>query len=200
MLDNIEELRDYKRYLNSLQVILDKFFEDQKEYICCKKGCSYCCETGAYPFSKIEFDYLTMGFFQLAPDVRDEVINRMIDLKEEYNKLPEGQKFLHRCPFLGNDGVCTVYEYRGIICRTFGLLHSTGDHSLDMPFCQEKGLNYSKIYDEKTGKFSEELIKKHGYKNYPKKFPISLRDITNKDIFGDISIDFGEIKPLIKWL
>ena len=107
---------------------------------------------------------------------------------------------MHRCPFLGDDNICTVYEFRGLICRTFGLLTTRDNKNISMPFCQELGLNYSKIYDSKTKTFDPELIKKHGYKNIPKIYDLRFKTLMSEDIFVDKKIEFGEIKALIEWL
>ena len=70
MLD-YNKLELYKKYLNTIQSFLDKYFEDQKEYICCQKGCAHCCEKGAYPYSQIEFDYLMImgGDYETLSDI-----------------------------------------------------------------------------------------------------------------------------------
>ena len=62
---DFEILKKYKQYLNAVQKMLDSYFEDQKEFIFCKKGCAHCCERGQYPYSRLEFDYLMIGFFKI---------------------------------------------------------------------------------------------------------------------------------------
>ena len=196
---NIEKLRLYKSYLNTLQNTLDKYFENQKEYICCKKGCSLCCEKGIYPYSEIEYAYLVLGFFQLDKEKQVEILERIKSLKDEYLKSDKNEKFIHRCPFLDESGSCQVYEYRGIICRTFGLLQMNKDGKITRPFCGDKGLNYSKVFDE-DDMLDLEAVKNLGYKHYPQAFEITLGRLTDKRIFTDEILDFGEEKPLIEWL
>lgn len=197
---NFDELRVYKQYLNTVQGILNEHFENQKEYICCQKGCSHCCETGAYPYSRLEFDYLMIGFFKMDLKAQQGVIKRIQELKKEYETVENKEKFMYRCPFLGEDKVCTVYNHRGLICRTFGLLKPNKDGKINMPFCQSLGLNYSKVYNREKKMLDENLVKELGYKNTPKAYQVDLKTLMAKDLFKDTVLDFGEIKSLIDWL
>ena len=146
MLD-FEVLKRYKLYINTLQKMLDSYFEDQKEFIFCKKGCAHCCERGQYPYSRLEFDYLMIGFFKIEMEEQKAVIKRIQELKAEYEKCENKEKFMYRCPFLSEKKECTLYSYRGIICRIFGLLKPTQKEEIIMPFCQSLGLNYSNVYN-----------------------------------------------------
>ena len=195
-----EDFIKYKQYLNVLTEQLNIFFEDQKEYICCKKGCSLCCEKGTYPYSELEFKYLLLGFFQIEHIERQKVINRIKELKRQYELFEDKQNFSHRCPFLSDDNICLVYDCRGLICRTFGLLTELDDGSLTLPFCSTLGLNYSKVYLKDEKKIDYEAIKKLGYKNYPLPRRTNLKTLMSKEIFIDDPINFGEIKALIEWL
>ena len=46
-------MKKYQLFLKELDNKLSLYFDQHKEYICCKKGCSLCCEKGDYPISKI---------------------------------------------------------------------------------------------------------------------------------------------------
>ena len=199
MLD-FDNLELYKKYLNTVQDFLDKCFEDQKEYISCKKGCAHCCEKGAYPYSQLEFDYLILGFFKMDLKEQQKVIKRIQDLKEEYARIEDKEKFMYRCPFLNDEKVCTVYDYRGVICRVSGLLKYGKNEEIVMPFCQSLGLNYSNVYNREEKMIDLNLIEKYGYKNRPKAYDLSFKTLMSKDLFKDVVIDFGEIKSLIEWL
>ena len=198
MQNDIDRLLNYKKYLNSIQSILDNYFENQSDYICCKKGCSYCCEKGVYPYSELEMQYLFLGAANLSRDDKIEIRQRIEELKEEYKKF-KGEKFLHRCPFLNNNKECMVYDYRGIICRNFGILQVNDSGRVLMPFCQELGLNYSTVYDDSQSKFNFDKVEELGYKHAPKPFPVSRNLLMDKDLFEGEPLDFGESKAMIEW-
>lgn len=115
-------LKEYEEFLKDFDSIISQLFENQKKYVKCHKGCSLCCEIGEYPFSQLEFAYLTQGYLQLPENrkilVQQNIRNLLMD-KKEY----KGEKrFEHKCPFLIN-GECSVYQYRGLVCRTFGVCY-----------------------------------------------------------------------------
>lgn len=197
---SIEDFSKYKQYLNTLNEVLKRYFEDQREYLCCKAGCSHCCEHGDYPFSELEFQFLLLGFFRIPPEEQKEVIKRIQALKEEYASLQDKKEFSHRCPFLSENGECTVYDYRGLICRTFGLItkHESGKYTL--PFCQELGLNYAKVYDSENKVLDYDKVKELGYKNLPNAYRTNLKALTSEELFEGEPIDFGEIHPMMHWL
>ena len=69
----LEDFTRYKQYLNTVKKIIDSRFEDQKEFIYCKQGCAHCCKKGTYPLSRIEFEYLSLGFLNLENNVKEEI-------------------------------------------------------------------------------------------------------------------------------
>lgn len=194
------QIENYLQFLRVLNIRLNEHFENQKEYIHCKEGCSHCCKNGQYPCSKLEFEFLKFGFQQLPLDVREKIVNNIIKIKQENNNQ---EKFYYECPFL-IDNKCSVYNFRMIICRTFGLAYhindpKTGKTHLKSPFCMEIGLNYSEVYDSGTSTFSMEKFKKSGYKQEPLAYNLSTNYI--KTEFGEkmMDINFGEEKALIDW-
>lgn len=183
-------LENYEKFLERFDKHLEKLFEGQKENIYCKKGCSLCCSQGDYPFSQLEFLYLTRGYLSLPANVRSVVqqkIQKLLKEKEEF----KGERFEHVCPFLINDECC-VYKYRGIICRTFGLCYYDEEKDyVRLPGCVDYGLNYSKVYNK-----DEKILT---LDNVP---AVNLRTdkvLSNKEaqIFG---IEAGEIRPMLDWL
>lgn len=198
MQNNFERLHSYKKYLNSIQGLLDNYFENQSDYICCKKGCAYCCEKGVYPYSELEIQYLIFGVMSLSEDYKIKIYQRIENLKKEYQNF-QGDKFLHRCPFLDDDKSCMVYDYRGIICRNFGILQVNDAGKVLMPFCQEMGLNYSTVYDDDERKFNFDKVVELGYKHAPTPFPVSRNLLMDKDLFEGEPLDFGESKAMIEW-
>ena len=188
---------NYITYLKFLEERLNGFFDRQKEYICCHKGCSLCCRNAEFPYSRLEMQYLAEGYFSLNDELQNIIETRFNTLREN-KKIFKGEKFLYDCPFLINDA-CTVYEYRGVVCRTFGLLSQSPDGTVKTPFCCFKGLNYSKVFDENTQQLSDEKVKAIGYKEQPLGFNLSYEFLTNPDFERGFNIIFGEKKPLLDW-
>ncbi len=188
---------NYITYLKFLEEKLDVFFESQKEYICCHKGCSLCCRHAEFPYSRLEMQYLAEGFFSLDEELQNLIESRFEVLKQEKKEF-KGEKFLYDCPFLVDDA-CSVYEYRGVVCRTFGLLSQSSDGTVKTPFCCFKGLNYSKVFDHVTQQLSDEKVKELGYSQEPLGFNLSYEFLTNPDFERGFNILFGEKKPLLNW-
>lgn len=184
-------IKKYEEFLNILDEDLHKMFENQKEHLHCKEGCSYCCERGDYPFSKLEFEYLMVGFKNLSMDLQVEIKSKIEELKKENPK-----SFV--CPFL-IDHKCSVYNYRAIICRTFGLLTRFPDGEASIPFCANLDLNYSKYFDKEKQCITSELAQKRDWVVMPHVFNINLNRIMTLDIVKELGLEFGEVKSLIKW-
>lgn len=203
-----EQFAHYKAYLNLIEErMLNKYFEEQKPYICCKAGCSHCCEKGQYPVTKIELAYLLLGFGQLSNDAKSEILAKIQKLKQDKVKFesenPNSEEgFMYECPFL-EDHKCSVYEYRAIICRTHGLMFfiegKNGESKNKIPYCVHLGLNYSNIYDEKTDMLSEEKMKALGIKQKPLAYNLSQKILFDYEITKNLGFDFGEVKAMIDW-
>ena len=198
-----EKLEKYCQFIRIIQNRIDEHFEKQKEYIHCKEGCAYCCKNGEYPCSELEFEFIKLGFMSLDKEIQQKIINNVLKIKAD-KAANTKDKFIYECPFLLDDR-CSIYKYRMIICRTFGLSYYDKDdekkkNTLKVPFCMHQGLNYSEVYDQNKKVFSTDLYRKLGYLNEPMAYSLgveSLMDKFGKDI---MHIDFGEIKTLIEWL
>lgn len=189
-------IKRYTIFLHTLNKELERMFANQAEFIKCKEGCSFCCEHGEYPFSKLEFDYLLEGYKKLDSETKFKILENIARINEEQTKSNE-TPFMHDCPFLINKR-CSVYENRGIICRTFGLLCEHDDGRLTMPFCQEKGLNYSQVYDNEIGQITSEKVEQ--CKTEPQAYRISRDNIQNLSIAKNLDIDWGESKTMIDYI
>lgn len=192
-------LENYIIYLKFLEKKLTKFFDKQKPYIRCQKGCGLCCQNAQFPYSKLEIDYLMTGAWQLDLETKKLVaqnINRIIQEKKNFNGKPD--EFKYDCPFLINN-VCSVYKYRGIICRTFGLMYMGEDNKAKIPFCCFKGYNYANVVKDGSGVISSEKVKALGDVEEPVAFNISYKFLTCEDFEQGFKIKFGEKKPLIDW-
>ena len=189
-------IQNYITYLKYLNNKLNNFFESQRPYIFCKKGCAKCCKNAQFPYSFLEFQYLMTGYLKLDKSIRDIISDRVDNIKLEKEKFT-GDLFRYDCPFLINDE-CSIYEYRGIVCRTFGLMENAKDNVIKAPFCCYQGLNYSNVMENND--ISEEKVQNLNPEVEPLAFNINHDILTNTDFESGFNIKFGEKKPLIDWL
>lgn len=189
-------MNNFVKYLEFVQNKLDKFFEQQSPYIACKKGCGLCCKNAEFPFSEIEFNYLIKGSLSLPVEIQNKIeanITKVLKDKKEF----KGEIFKYNCPFL-IDNSCSIYEHRGIVCRTFGLIEANEDNA-KIPFCHEKGLNYSNVVDEEKKVISQEKYLALNEDKQPLAYNINYNFLTNEKIEEKYSFKFGDKKPLIEW-
>ncbi|MCM1003348.1 MAG: YkgJ family cysteine cluster protein [Candidatus Gastranaerophilales bacterium] len=190
-------IENYINYLNFVEEKLNKFFESQKPFICCKKGCGKCCKNAIFPYSLMEMNYLLSGMMFLSEEVQDEIaqnVQRILKAREDF----KGEEFRYDCPFLINDE-CSVYDYRGVVCRAFGLMTQGKNKEIKVPFCCFDGLNYSNVVDYETSKVSPEKFAELGCKEEPTAFNVSYEFLTNTEFEKEFNFKFGEKKPLIEW-
>ncbi len=190
-------LENYVTYLKFLDEKFKRFFERQKPYIFCKRGCGKCCKGAQFPYSQVEMLYLLQGASQLDVETQ-KIIEENIEKTLEEKKNFKGEKFKYDCPFLINNE-CSVYEYRGIVCRAFGLMETTESGIIKAPFCYEIGLNYSNVMQEDGKNISVEKFKKLGVKEEPVAFNIGYKFLTDPDFERGFNFTFGDKKPLIEW-
>jgi len=183
-------LKRYENFLKEFDKELEKIFNSQIKYLKCKKGCSKCCEFGDYPFSQLEFLYLTKGYLNLDYERRlivQKNIKNLLLKKEKFT----GAGFEHICPFLINNE-CSVYEYRGLVCRTFGVCYYDEEKGfVKVPECVEFGLNYSGFYDEKTKELNISDIPNINLK---------IDKIFESEIAKKYNLDYGLIRPMLDWM
>lgn len=126
---------------------IEKYFEEQKEYICCEAGCSECCEKGDYPVTEEELTVLMLAYSKLENSQKIRVQNNIKSMEKG-----------GACPFL-LDKLCSVYPYRPMICRIHGLAYLTKNNIVKVPYCANSGKNYAKVYS--NGEFTAEPIKEN---------------------------------------
>lgn len=171
----------YEKFLKKFDERIDEYFQQQCEYIKCKPGCSACCEVGDYPFSRLEAEYLMSGFVKLPTEIKQQIKKEISILKSEKPKM-------YKCPFL-IDGKCSVYQYRGIVCRTYGLAWFDGE-KIRLPYCVNKGLNFAKIFDRETGNvFLENPVKEN----------LRIDNVLRTQEAKEYELECGEIRSLINW-
>jgi len=191
----------FKNYLDFLEYLmgrLNKYFEEQAPYIACKAGCSKCCSNGDYPFSEMELSLLKVGFNQLDNETKQKIFDNIESIKQE-RALSVKQPFTYKCPFL-IDNMCSVYEFRGIICRTFGLIYLKEGENMKIPFCAYEGLNYSNVLDKENNVLLEEKMKELGIEVEPKAYNIHYSFLTSDRLSSAFEFDFGKKGSLIDLL
>lgn len=181
-------LKRYEKFLEELDKELRGYFLKHKKYIKCKKGCTDCCEKGEYPFSRLETEYIMYGFVNLPKETKSEIRKNITELKIAKQKSETGH-FQYKCPFLLNKS-CVLYEYRGIICRTFGLAYLKSDGTISLPNCTNLGLNYAEVYDKNTGEL---------YIEDPIKQELKIDKLLRSALAEEYELECGEIRPLIDW-
>ena len=123
-----------------------------------------------------------------------EATKRIKETKSQSDK-----NFVHDCPFLINNE-CSVYNFRSILCRSFGLMSINNDGgATKIPLCAYEGLNYSNVIDTKTQTISQEKFDKLDIAEEPLAYNISYPFLTSKEIEKNFEINFGDKKPLIDW-
>ena len=127
---------DYAAFLNNLDLRLDSYFEEYKDYIYCKIGCSSCCEKGDYPLSDIELQYMMNGYIALENEIKKivhEIVNNIYSV----------------CFFFFLiDKKCSIYPYRPIICRVHGLAYLCRTNTVKVPHCVKENKNFSKVFQD----------------------------------------------------
>jgi len=98
------------RYLELLAKV-DSFTERvlgaYRGHIACGPGCHECCGNTFTVFA-VEAYHLRFGFDTLLPDLKEKIAGRCRSHRQD-----------QPCPLL-EDGLCALYAFRPIICRTHG--------------------------------------------------------------------------------
>ncbi len=201
-----EKVAKYTIYLNSVKNILDKYFDNQKEYIKCRQKCSYCCENGAFPASEIEYSYFKLGFDTLNPKIKTALKTKSLQIYEQrFIYMQKGGDifdFTYSCPFLV-EKQCIVYDHRPLVCRINGLMsyeyNEDGQidaQKINMPDCTSVGLNYAEVWDVNLKTISEEKAKNLGKRAMPKAFMTSYSKLLDElEVIG-----YGDIRMLFEWI
>ncbi|MDZ4711216.1 MAG: YkgJ family cysteine cluster protein [bacterium] len=108
-----------KKYSEVTDLIQTEFVRNTDKYgskIKCREGCSLCCHQ--------LFRITELDAFIIKDHVNNISIEERNILKEkatEYIKLFDlNDKIKPPCPALSDEGSCTIYEGRPVICRRFG--------------------------------------------------------------------------------
>ena len=162
-------LEKYHSFLKELDLRLNLYTDVHKKYIKCKKRCFFCCQKGDYPISELELKYLMQGFIKLENEKKQIVQNNVKNMQNG-----------EACPFLV-DNLCSLYEYRPIICRVHGLAYLCRKDTVKLPYCTNIGKNYAEVYQNGEVTLS----------------PIE-ENLDTPNLLKDF--DYGEVRNLYDWL
>ena len=180
-------LERYEKFLEKFDEKISKYFCLHKEFIKCKKGCSACCEIGEYPFSRLEAEYLMSGYQKLPKEIQENIKQNISRLREEKQK-NSCKNFSYCCPFL-IEKECSLYKYRGLVCRTFGLAYVCSG-AVRLPECVNFGLNYSENFAPKTSEI---------FLDNPIAEDLRIDKIFSSELAKKYELEHGEIRRLIDW-
>lgn len=109
--------------------------EKAKKEMTCSKGCSFCCHD-LIIIHPDEYNYI----YKLAKKHKIKTNKKVSKLFNSTKK--EQLKWHHkRCPFLTDNDVCSIYEFRPMICRT----HNSSDKK-ELCFNPDKNIPHKQIY------------------------------------------------------
>ena len=172
----------YEAVVNMVDQVFDRVKKEYPKEVFCREKCSDCCYA-IFDLTLIEALYLNHKFNEkfsgtekadliAIADKTDRALAKM--KREAYKKVKDGADQLEivgrmsqervRCPLLGDNNLCLMYENRPITCRVYGIPTSTAGASHicgRTNFVQGKAyptLNMDKIYTQ-LQLLSAELVK-----------------------------------------
>jgi Fe-S-cluster containining protein len=172
----------YEAVVNMVDQVFDRVKQEYPKEVFCREKCSDCCYA-IFDLTLIEALYLNHKFNEkfsgkekaeliAIADKTDRALAKM--KRDAYKKVKDGADQLEivgkmsqervRCPLLGENDLCLMYECRPITCRVYGIPTSTAGASHicgRTNFVQGKAyptLNMDKIYTQ-LQLLSAELVK-----------------------------------------
>jgi Fe-S-cluster containining protein len=172
----------YEALVSMVDQVFDRVKKEFPKEVFCREKCSDCCYA-IFDLTLIEALYLNHKFNEkfsgrekadliAIADKTDRTLAKM--KRDAYKKVKDGADQLEivgkmsqervRCPLLGENNLCLMYEFRPITCRVYGIPTSTAGASHicgRTNFVQGKAyptLNMDKIYTQ-LQLLSAELVK-----------------------------------------
>ena len=143
-LDFTEYFERYEAIVAEVDAVFRKFETEMPDLVKCGKGCSDCCHA-LFDITLAEAIYINKKFNEKFSGLeRSEILQRADQADRQIHKLKrkaykmtqEGRpasevlvevaKARVRCPMLGDDDLCAMYEHRPITCRLYGVPTSIG--------------------------------------------------------------------------
>ncbi len=143
------DLTPYFQQYEALRKNVDQIFgnvaQEYSDQVRCGKGCSDCCYA-LFDLTLVEAMYINYHFNrQFEGMERSTILQRADDADREIYRLKrkvfkasqEGKDTAEilrqvseqkvRCPLLGDDDLCVLYDYRPVTCRLYGIPTVIGD-------------------------------------------------------------------------
>ena len=143
-LDFSEYFKQYEAIVAEVDALFRKFEAEMPDRVKCGKGCSDCCHA-LFDITLAEGLYLNKKFNEKFSGLdRSAILERADRADRQIHKLKrkvykassqgvpaaevlrEVAKARVRCPLLGDDDLCSMYEHRPITCRLYGVPTSIG--------------------------------------------------------------------------
>lgn len=142
-----EHFAKYEALVQMADAVFDRVKKEFPKEVFCREKCSDCCYA-IFDLTLIEALYVKDQFLQKftgkekndliqIADKTDRVLTKM--KRDAYKEIKNGADQLEiigkmsqervRCPLLGEDNLCVMYEARPITCRVYGIPTSTANVS-----------------------------------------------------------------------
>ena len=211
-LDLREHFVKYEALVQVVDAVFDRVKNEYPDEVFCREKCSDCCYA-IFDMPLIEALYVKAKFLENFSgkakndviEIADKTDRALVKMKRKaFKKVKDGGDQLEviakmsqervRCPLLGADNLCAMYDFRPITCRVYGIPTSTAGASHicgRTNFVQGKAyptLNMDKIYTQ-LQLLSAELvkdIKSEKIKMHEMLIPVSMAIVTdfNEDYLG----------------
>jgi hypothetical protein len=106
---------EYGALLDKVSAFTDAADERRKSDLVCKAGCDACCQAWL-TVSVVEAERVVAHLDALPSEAREQIRARG---ERELSREADGSK-APRCALLDDDGQCSIYDARPLVCRTQG--------------------------------------------------------------------------------
>ncbi len=146
-LDLKEHFVKYEALVHMVDGVFERVKKEYPKEVFCRKKCSDCCYA-IFDLTLIEALYLNDKFLKKFSgseknsliEIADKTDRVLVKMKRNaYREVKKGAEQLEivakmsqervRCPLLGQDDLCVMYEHRPITCRIYGIPTSTAGSS-----------------------------------------------------------------------
>lgn len=153
--------KKYEAIVAEVDNAFDKIAENAEDGVKCKKGCSDCCHA-LFDLTLVEALYLNYKFNEKYSGIERSKIMERADAadrkiqkikKEAFKASQTGKTAAEilktvslarvRCPLLGSEEACCLYEFRPITCRIYGTPMNIGGEA---HCCGKSGFEKGKQY------------------------------------------------------